>query len=237
MNAPAPLGQLAEVLTVLDGVEVLRSPHMRPKTVQRLLEGEYETPERKLGLKAVPEGARILEMGAGAGIVGAIIARNCKPAAMMSIEANPRLLPEIRSLYDHNGLGGVIELRNCLVMAGPDTPESMTFNVSKHFLGSGLHLVQEKTLWAVEVPVTRYDTLKREFPHDVIIMDIEGAELDFLTHADLSGVKVVVVEMHRKIYGGDGMRACRKALRKAGFDQPEGMAEGGVSAWVRVRGA
>ena len=44
-----------------------------------------EAREIRAGLARIPERARILELGAGAGVVGAVLARNLAPAAMLSI--------------------------------------------------------------------------------------------------------------------------------------------------------
>ena len=48
-------------------------------------------------------------------------------------------------------------------------------------------------------------------------MDIEGGELDILTHANLDGVRAIVIEFHPKAYDVSGMRRCKRILRDAGF--------------------
>ena len=84
------------------------------------------------------------------------------------------------------------------------------------------------------VPVIRYEDLKRDFPHDAIMMDIEGGELEFLRHADLSDVKVLVGEFHREIYGSDGMKECRTLLAAKGFRIDEAHSRPGVHVWHRA---
>ena len=234
MNAPANLDHVSQVLTTIHGVEVLQSPHFGPNMAQSIIDGRYERREMKSGLQAIPEGARILEMGAGSGIVGAVMAKNRKPAAMVSIEANPRLLPQINALYAHNGLENLIELRHCAVISAPNPPETVEFFIAGNFLGSGLHVNAEKKRTPVQVPVLAYAKLKAEFPHDVIMMDIEGAELDFLRHADLSGVNLFIAEFHRDIYGREGMQECRQLLIKAGFAMDAELSAAGVHVYRRT---
>lgn len=222
------------IVAACHGVEVPSSPHLGPKMIESINAGRYEGGEIAAGLACIPKGARILELGAGAGVVGAILAKNLAPAAMMSVEANPGLIPNIRELHVHNGLADLIDVRNTVVLSAPDAPADVTFHVRGNFLGSSLTPVREDKTRPVTVPVTRYDDLRRDFPHDAIMMDIEGGELDFLRHADLSGVKVIVAEYHRGIYGGEGFRECRKLLHRNGFRLAEEHSTPAVWAMVRA---
>ena len=228
-DAPAD----TRIIATLHGVMVPQSPHFGPTMEQSIINGRYERHEIEVGLATIPEGARILEMGAGAGIVGAVMALNRKPAAMMSIEANPELLPQINALYQLNNLQDRITLRHCLVFSQPNPPATAEFFVAGNFLGSGLFASDKRSSRPVQVPVVPYDSLKAEFPHDVLIMDIEGAELDFLRHADLTGVNLFMAEFHRAIYGREGMRECRHLLDKAGFSIDEEQSRPGVHVWRR----
>ena len=181
--------------------------------------GRYERREVTTALATITAEDRVLEFGAGSGAVGAAIALNCKPKAMLSFEANPDLLPHASALHRLNGLSDRMELRHGVVFSDPDAPPRVEFLIRGNFLGSGLELAHgaEKAR-RVDVPVWRYADVKREFPHDVIVMDIEGGELGFLSHADLTGVRLVLLELHPGIYGPDGVRRCRRALRRAGFE-------------------
>ena len=122
-----------------------------------------------------------------------VLARHLAPAAILSVEANGGLLDNIRALHAHNGVSDLITLRHGVVLSEPDAPAEVEFFVMGNFLGSGLTARNPDRAQSVTVPVIRYEALKREFPHDAIMMDIEGGELEFLRHADLSGVKVLVL--------------------------------------------
>lgn len=222
------------IVAACHGVEVPSSPHLGPRMIESINAGRYEGGEIAAGLACIPKGSRILELGAGAGVVGAILAKNLAPAAMLSVEANPNLIPNIRELHAHNALSEVIEVRNTVVLSAPDAPAEVTFHVRGNFLGSSLTPTREDKTRPVSVPVTRYADLCHEFPHDAIMMDIEGGELDFLRHADLSAVKVIVAEYHRGIYGGEGFRECRKLLQRHGFRLAEEHSTPAVWAMVRA---
>ena len=93
---------------------------------------------RKEDLASLQPGDRVLELGAGLGIVGAVTAKNAGPAAVLSFEANPELIPHIRALHRTNGLEDLIELRNAVLVAGPDRSPTLPFNLHGSFLGSSL---------------------------------------------------------------------------------------------------
>lgn len=228
--APAPA---VEIVARTHGIEVPETPHLGPSMRRAIEAGRYEAREIRAGLARIPKGARILELGAGAGIVGAVLARNLDPAAVLSVEANPRLIESIRALHAHNGLDGVISVRNAVVLSAPDAPPSVEFFLRGNFLGSSLTPLKAEKAEPVTVPVLRYADLAAEFPHDAIMMDIEGGELEFLRHADLSAVQVVVGEFHRDIYGRPGMQECRRLLRAQGFEMDEEQSRNGVWAWFR----
>ncbi|MEM6759100.1 MAG: FkbM family methyltransferase [Pseudomonadota bacterium] len=193
------------------------SPFLNDQRIRRINAGRYEGDELAGALSVIRPGERVLELGAGLGIVGAVIARNAQPAAVLSFEANPNLIPHIRALHAENGLEDVIELRQQVLLAGPNPPAHMTFHVRNSFLGSSLIEKENRQSTPVDVPTARLSEVMDGFAPDILVMDIEGGELDFLTHADLSRIRAVIIEFHPETYGIDGMRRCKNALRDAGF--------------------
>ncbi|EBA06067.1 FkbM family methyltransferase [Sagittula stellata] len=206
---------------VCKGVKVPPSPFLTETRIKRMEEARYEGEEIAGALAVVRAGDRVLEMGAGLGVVGAVTALNAKPDAVLSFEANPSLLPHIEKLYALNGLEDRIEVRNQLVIAAPDRPESMTFHVRSSFLGSSLIDREGRQTRPVEVATVAFDKIREEFRPSVLIMDIEGGELDFLNHANLDGIRAVVIEFHPGLYGTKGTKECKDALRAAGFAKVE----------------
>ncbi|MCX7889496.1 MAG: FkbM family methyltransferase [Rhodobacteraceae bacterium] len=221
------------IAAVCHGIRVPEGPHLGPRMIQSMSEGRYEAGEIAGGLAVIPEGARILELGAGAGVVGAVIARHRKAAAVLSVEANPALIPHVRRLHDINGLSRVMTVEHGVVLTAPSPPATVTFHVTGNFLGSSLTDTRPGKTRPVEVPVIPYDALRGRFPHDAIVMDIEGGELDFLRHADLSGIRALVAEFHRDIYGKEGARECMRLLDRAGLKFREDASGGGVRAFAR----
>lgn len=203
-------------------VAIPPSPFLTETRIERLNAGEYEGPEARGALSVVKPSDRVLELGSGLGVVGAAVTVNCRPERMISYEANPALIPEIERLYALNGITHLISVRNRVLMAGDDRPESVTFHVNgKSFLGSGLQEDTVRNAQAVEVPTEAWEDARAELSPTVLVMDIEGAELDLLRHADLTGIRAVILEFHPGHYGKPGVREAKNILQSQGFAKHE----------------
>ena len=209
----------APYAAICKGVKVPVSPFLTETRIQRIKDARYEGDEINGALTVVGPEDRVLEMGAGLGVVGGVMALNAKPEAILSFEANPNLIPYIRALYAMNGIQDRITVRNELLISAPDRPETMTFHVHSSFLGSSLIDRADRKTTPVEVPTTAFEKIRRRFRPSVLVMDIEGGELEFLQHADLTGIRAIVIEFHPNAYGIDGVKACKNLLRTAGFKQ------------------
>lgn len=199
------------------GVKVPDSPMLTPTRIERINAARYEGQEIAGALKVVRAGDKVLELGAGIGIVGAVVAKNAKPKKVMSFEANPGLMEHINALYELNSLNAKIEVRNEVLMAAPDAPDTMPFHIRNSYLGSSLIDSDKRATTKVDVPTADYAKLHADFAPDVLLMDIEGGELDFLRHASLEGVRAIVIEFHPEAYGKEGMQECKAIIEKAGF--------------------
>jgi FkbM family methyltransferase len=198
------------------GLRVPASPFLNPKRIERIGSGAYEGQEVAGALHVTRPGDRVLELGAGIGFVGGVVAAVARPARLLSFEANPRLIPHIRALHDLNGLGDIAEVRNQVLYGPPDRPERVTFHLHGSYLGSSL-FDPGRGGETVEVETAPLAEVMAAFRPDVLLVDIEGGELDILRHADLAGVRAAVIEFHPDAYGIEGMRACKDILRAAGL--------------------
>jgi hypothetical protein len=63
----------------------------------------------------------------------------------------------------------------------------------------------------------RLDGLLAEIRPSVLICDVEGAELGLFEDADLASVQSVVVEVHPKLIGWNGVRRLIRILFDAAF--------------------
>ncbi len=210
---------LSEIAAECHGVKVPASRFLHEKRIARINAAQYEGLEMAGALHVVRPDDVVLEIGAGIGLVGAVIAANAKPQAVQSYEANPELIPAIEALYAANGLQDRISVRNAVLVSAPERPDSVTFHVHSSYLGSSLIEPTGRKSTAVEVPTESFSEVCDRLRPTVLVMDIEGGELDILRHADLSGFRAMVLEFLPKAYGIGGMRECKNILRAAGFER------------------
>ncbi len=204
------------------GVKVPASHFLHDKRIERINAARYEGQEIAGALHVVTPEDTVLEIGAGIGLVGAVIAANRTPQAIYSFEANPDLIDSINALYRMNGLQDRISVQNKVLVSAPDRPDTLSFHVRSSYLGSSLLSDETRAKKTVEIPTADFARTCHDIEPTVLVMDIEGGELDLLRHANLSAFRAVVLEFHPKVYGVEGMRECKDILRQAGFEKVEG---------------
>ncbi|MGV6849505.1 MAG: FkbM family methyltransferase [Marinibacterium sp.] len=203
------------------GLAVPASPYLHAGRIARIEAGKYEGPEIAGALHVLEADDVVLEIGAGLGIVGGVVALMRKPRRVLSFEANPELIDVARQLYSLNDLTEVVDVQNAVLISAPDRPASIPFYLHKSYLGSSLTDPGPRLRKTVDVPTRDFNSVCAGLAPTVLIMDIEGGELDLLRHADLSPFRAIVVEFHPGVYGAEGMRTCKDILRGQGFRRVE----------------
>ena len=206
----------AQIAAVCLGVKVPKGEFVTPAEARRMSAENYEGAEIRGALHVVRDGDVVLELGAGIGLVGAVIARNRAVQQVYAFEANPDLLRACRWLYRLNRLRQRITLRNEVMVSAPQRPATLPFYRDKAFRSSSL-LKSGDPHSVIDVPTADFDAFCKTFRPDVLVADIEGGELELLRHADLSSFRAVVIEFHGNRYGRVGLDACKAILLAAGF--------------------
>lgn len=188
-----------------------RFPGANPEIRQRIYMGCYESAERRLLPRILRPDDRVLDIGAGLGLVGLSIAR-ITPALRM-YEANPALIPAIRENFALNGKEA--DIVEAAIVPDSHEGETVSFGVNEALWSSSL-CQREGEAARIEAPTVRISDAVADYRPSVIVMDVEGAECDILTGA-LPGVRAVLVEMHARVTGFSPQRAMMQRMFQAGF--------------------
>ncbi len=194
------------------GVLVATSKAGTPHSVRNaLFKGVYEEHECDIVERIVKRGDRILEIGAGIGLVSLLATRLAGEGQVLSCEANPALEPLIRANYALNGWMPNLRMGAVAAAAG-----EVSFHQNDNLLSSSRI---DRKLAGKEITVegNAINDLIAAHEPNIIIMDVEGSETELLAGADLSGVQSIIVEMHPHIVGQGEIDKLLGRLKTDGF--------------------
>ncbi len=192
--------------------------------------GRYEHQEADAILAHLLPVDRFMDLGAGIGFLCALAARVVGADAVTGVEAVPDTLALARTNLAANGLDAVRLMHGAVT---GDVTGEVEFGQRPAFWASAL---QGPEGWPANASVIRVPALpvagllSRHRP-TVLCCDIEGAEREVLANP-LTDVRLVVVELHPRIYGPEGEALVRANLVAQGF-QPEPLGTKGATVVYR----
>lgn len=196
---------------------------LSPRMELSLASGRFEARERSMATRIIQPGDVVLELGSGLGFISSYVRQRTGAGKIICVEANPLLIPYIRSVHALNAVANV-EVLNRVVVATEETPQTFPFYCRNDFWASSLSAASPYDR-VVDVPVLPLADILRTHSPDILIMDIEGGEIDLLKAANLGSIRAVVMETHAKAYGAKGIRALENDLVRLGFtEDPDGAA-------------
>jgi FkbM family methyltransferase len=201
----------ARDVSVLDGIEIEIGHHLSARVLFEMRIGRYERRERRAILPALRDDDVVLELGVGIGLVSMLCARRLGDGRVFGYEANPRLAPYLRANFARNGLFPNVTF----AVLGAEAGER-TFHIEPSFFGSSLH---ERTKGAetIRVPMHAFADVRAKRRPTVLVADIEGGEVELMSHAELDGIRLVVMELHPHIVGAQAIETVIERVRAQGF--------------------
>lgn len=179
-----------------------------------LRQGTYERKEADAVLRVVREGDRILELGAGIGFMSTHISKSRKIKEINTFEANPHLIPYIRSVHAANEIDNV-HVHNAILGKRKTT---VPFYIRGNLLASSMDEREGTNILATEeIEVRSANGVMRKLKPDVLVCDIEGAEATLIPHMNLSNLRAAVIELHPQWIGPAGVNAVFSAFIDAGL--------------------
>ena len=198
-----------------NGVRVPFEPAIiTPAIRNAIANGKFETSEAAQIPRIVRSGDRVLEIGAGIGVISTLLAWQRRVRRVIAVEANPMLMGYMERLHELNGVQKVRRINAVLTNSPIDT---MTFYMRRDFWQGSLIPEPNPYEATVEVPTLSFDRLVHDEGISLIVCDIEGAESLLFEDVDFGRVDRVFVEVHDHITGLSGVGRLFAAMARHGF--------------------
>lgn len=197
-----------------------------------ILSGEYEAKEARHVRTLLRSGDRVLELGAGIGVITSLMAQT-PGVHIHSFDANPHVLGIARKVLAANDVRNVV-LQHGLLTAGEG--EDHIFYLRRDFWMSSMLKEQGPYQSTIPLRSSNIDAFLAENSINVLVMDIEGAERDLLSQARLDGVDRVFLELHDHLYGLTGVRKIFAAMDRLGFSYDPRASSGPCVLFLRDDG-
>ncbi len=219
----------------IDGIE-LRIPgrHLRPALIKTLESGLYEWNEAKALKQHLRPGDRLLDLGAGAGYLSSLAARVIGAENIVAVEASPDMLEVLERNLAVNLAGGVRVVHGA-VMPESHEAETVEFGVRPAFWSSRVaEGEQPKGTKVVPVPVLRLPDLLDEAQPTIVMMDVEGAEVELCQKPWPESVRLVMMEIHAVRYPQTELQRLFDGMSRNGFTYMPWGTRGEVVVFQRI---
>ena len=204
--------------------------------ITSLENGQYESAESFAIERHVAVGDRVLDLGGGAGYLSAQIAKTVGPDNLMTVEANPKMIDVIANNLRDNGVEGV-NIIHAAVVSDHFDKEYITFRVVPAFWASSLletRATQNKMTQSVPVPAVKISELIEDFNPTLVMMDIEGAEAEMFDNDWARSVRMIIMEIHPRVYDNTRIKHIFDRLSAAGLTYCPVGSRGDVIVFERV---
>jgi len=184
----------------------------------RMKVGKYEVEELNL-LEYIPDinELTVLELGGCLGVVSVVLNKKLNnPEKHIVIEANPKLIKYLEHNKKINNCSFVV--KNALMT--PNKNNNIFYSYDKLVAGSAHRLdnnESNKTQHIIDTITLEELEAQVEYNFDLLVIDIEGGELEFLENFDISKFKYILVELHENLMYSGFNNKCIHILNSEGF--------------------
>jgi FkbM family methyltransferase len=213
--------------------------HYGRRVVAALQDASYEQDERQLTEKMLLPSDRVLEVGTAIGVLSMTAATCTAPAQVLTFDGNPAIIEDAKRNFSYNGLIGINARAGILKNRKQIEPseKQVKFVVSGNFWSSRLgQTAAGKKATVIDTPVLCLEDEIASHHANVLIVDIEGGEIELLCGADLPGIRLIILEKHARTAGDAATKAMIKGLIAQGFNTTPELSRGDVAAFRRGMG-
>ena len=174
--------------------------------------GAVEMDEISVAKKYISSSDVVVELGAGIGIAAARINRIINPKKHVCFEAIPSLIPYLQNLFKINNMD--ISVKN---MALGSNKKLTFYALNDYILSSFTKPKNRNDFIEIEVDTISCQKIIDNYLPTAIFCDVEGAELEYFDASNYKNVRTIVIELHPKIYGSEGVEKVSQRFKSHGF--------------------
>ncbi|WP_371168286.1 FkbM family methyltransferase [Aliiroseovarius sp. 2305UL8-7] len=204
------------------------------KLEELLAVGEYEIKELTGVKRHLKPGDRVLELGGGAGYLAVQAAIIAGAANVTTVEANPQMVRVIGKNLTLNDVEGVRVMHGAVV---PDDfkDDAIGFDVKPVFWASSIaNGKAADDTKRVDVPALRLGALLEDVQPNLVVMDVEGAEVSLARQHWPDFVQTIIMETHPQQYPPATIRDIFDGMSAAGFAYMPWGSRGNVVVFQRI---
>lgn len=215
----------------IDGVGlIIPEDQLNEPLVKSLEEGRYEHGERAAMQRHLRVSDRVLDLGAGSGLVSILAARVVGAANVVAVEASPAMQKALHRNLRRNGASRV-RVVSAAVVGQAHEGDEVSFSVRGAFWASSIAESGTES-----VPAIRFLDLMDIVRPTFVMMDIEGGELALAGQEWPADVRMIVMEEHPALYPPGAGEEMFASLARAGFKRLKPRDKSGIVVLERRPG-
>jgi len=221
----------------LNGVELhIPEECLTAPLAEAIEQGRYEHNEAAALRRHLQPGDRVLDLGAGAGYLSSLAAGVVGGENVVAVEAGPQMIAALRGNLVRNDASEATVVHGAVV-ADSHGGDTVDFLSRRAFWASAV--TREKAAdnaRIMPVPALGIGGLLAVHQPTVVILDIEGGEADLCDTVWPETVRLLVLEIHTKLYSGQVLQQIFDGLSRSGLTYMPWGSRGETVVFQRVSG-
>lgn len=213
----------------LHGVKIdLSGLNISPSLARSFYEGSYERQEIGVLKKVLDQSNRVMELGAGIGLISTYCAKIVGSDKVVAYEANPSMINHIQTTYRNNKVQ--VKVINAIL---GDSNGEVEFYASDDFWVSSTK--QRQNAKRVLVRTLNVNEEIDLYKPDTLIIDIEGGEKELFSVINLDYIHKILIELHPEILNDSDITSIVERLIQEGFKLSLKHSDGNVYFFHRLK--
>jgi len=180
-------------------------------------QGRYEHQEAAALKRHLRTGDRVLDLGAGAGYLSSLAAEIVGGENVVSVEAGPQMITALGDNLARNGAAAATVVHGAVVADGYAGATVNFLNRQAFWASAISDQTADKNRRVTPVPALTIGALLRKHRPTVVILDIEGGEAALCDTVWPDHLRLLVMEIHTKLYSSQIMQQIFDGLSRSGL--------------------